>query len=230
MMKKLGFITYMMCNCVAVSREGVDYHDYPGYIRVWNAQLQYETFRPELRDIPLTTDPVKQKLRGEIGDDQVAIVAFELFQQHDFPGYINFWFKNKLAMRDDNADKLRDLLVLLAPVINMDKTNESWVLKIVNEAGGARMACDYVPVFSQFCYEMFLCVTLDTSGEAIGKYNGKLSQGAEVLCEAIARNSEWELKEEELKFLGIVGFRESEGGWECIRDFKNQWCPSEESS
>lgn len=225
--KKLGLMIYVMCSCMAFGREGIDYHDFPGYLDVWNAQMQYKTFRPELRGVPLTTDPVKQKLLKEIGDDPQAIEAFKLFHEHSFVEFTDCCISNFSMMLQANADKFREVLFEVAPVINLVNGSEPCIQKIIGIAGGARNVSNYIPTFPQFCYEMFLCLALDTSGEAVGKSDRKLSQAGVVTCEAIAHNSEWPLRAKELKFLEVVGCREDAGGSECICDFKEQWCPDE---
>ncbi|MDR1289148.1 MAG: hypothetical protein LBJ77_02015 [Holosporales bacterium] len=209
---------------MAFGREGIDYHDFPSYLDAWNVQMQYETFRPDLRGVLLTTEPVKQKLLGGIGNDPLSVKAFELFHQHRFLEFTDHCISNLSDMFQSNTDRFRDLLIKAAPVINLVDGREPYIRQIIGIAGGARNVSNYIPIFPQFCYEMFLCVALDTSGEAEGEYNGKLSQAAEVTCGAIARNSDWPLKPEELKFLQAVGLREDAGGSGCIRGFIKQWC------
>jgi hypothetical protein len=37
--KKLGIVVYLLCSFAAFGREGIDYHDYPGYLKAWNDHM-----------------------------------------------------------------------------------------------------------------------------------------------------------------------------------------------
>jgi hypothetical protein len=232
MMKKLGLIMYMICNWVAFGREGIDYHDFPEYIGMWNRHLDWSNdfFIPE--GAHFTTDPFKQKLRDEIGADPIAIRAFELFHQHKFTDVVDCWETYTDSMTKLNSSKFFYILMSLAPILNLTTDNSHYVEKIVQIAGGAKNIYNYLlhgPDFLQFCFEMFFCVMVDSDEGAGETSDYQLSRASESICEWFAEGSQGAISADEINLMDIVGIREAEGGYGCISDFKREWCSNEDN-
>jgi hypothetical protein len=217
---------------MAFSREGIDYHDFPGYLDAWNTHMDWSNdfFIPE--GVQFTTDPFKHKLLEEIGDDPLAAEAFELFHQHHFLEFTDHCISSLSSMSHVNADRFRELLFKAAPVINLVDGSEPWIRKIIDIAGGARNVYDNAlrdSQSSQFCFEMLFCVMVDTDeNPPEGTKGCVISQACESRCSGIVNPLRWPLAEKERELISIVDRREDEGGFGSAGIFMDMWCPDED--
>jgi hypothetical protein len=221
-----------MCSCVAFGREGIDYNDFPSYLDVWNAHMDWgnDFFIPE--GVQFTTDPFKHKLLEEIGDDPIAVEAFELFHQFRFFEFTLYCINNFSKMLQANADRLRELLFKAASVINLIDGSKPYIQKIIDIAGGARNVYDHAlrdSQFSQFCFEMLFCVMVETDGNPPEGTKGcVISQACESRCSGIVETDLWPLAAKERELISIVDLREDEGGFGSEGIFRSMWCPDED--
>jgi hypothetical protein len=191
------------------------------YICEWSEELiaPISAERIERECEEFSTDPFKEKLQKEIGDDPLAQDAFKLFHAYDFVGLWKYWEQNNNHMLPNNAARFRDLLALAAPIINDNESDRPIVKKIITLVGKEKCIPYYIPQFPQFGYEMFFCIMKDTEW---GTKNPKesLSRLCEHICYDIADNSIWPLVKEERILLMIVGSREDNGELMCRGRFK----------
>jgi hypothetical protein len=227
-MKKLVVAAAVLFNFVS---SGMD--QFNDYVLKWSAKVTAparDRWGTLNRD-DFSTKPFKDKLLGEMNDDHHAQKAFELFHEHDFTVFSEYWIQNNSNMLPENAGKFKDLVILSAIISNLidiDLQGEhgvhiepyaSNVKKIIKIAGGLNNVSSYNPQFPQFSFEMFFCVTIDTQRGG-GDNDPLISQASKEICSDIYEGEEkWPLKEEKWNILGIVGCREDAGGGGGRMDF-----------
>jgi hypothetical protein len=195
------------------------------YISEWSRYLTAPAGKVRRPDgLPFSTQIFKNKIQFEIGNEHLAVTAFNLFHSYFFTAFVDHCIDNLNKMSVNNGDKFRDLLITSAPVINLVKDSEPYIKKIVDIAGGAVNVYKYVPTYPQFCYEMLFCAMVDTDDTTPeGTDDGVISQACEYTCSEIDLTCLF--ADEERTLLRIVGYREAEEGSECLDHFKLKWCP-----
>jgi hypothetical protein len=178
-----------------------------------------------------STQPFKERLLEEVGDDQTALKAFELFYTRYFVKVWKYWKKNNGHMRSDNAERFLDLLALAAPIMNLNESDRMYVKEIVDTVGSNSYVDYYKPRFPQFCCEMYFCIAWDTKNKG-GTINPDilLSRICENVSADIANYQTWPLNEEMLKLMIIFGCGEDIGVMDCRFDFYIKWIDGKDST
>jgi hypothetical protein len=189
---------------------------------------EFSPLHPDCRDRDwdeFSTEPLKNKIFEEIGNDEFGQNALGIFFQHNFVELLEYWEENNANMLFENSEKFKDLLIRLAPVINLNESDKQYVQRIVNIAGDAKSVFHYVPKSwqsAQFCYETFFCVMVDEMKNK--ERNTRLFLACKSRCSDIAAVSDWPLKANELVFLENAGYYEDfSGGSRCLWKFARDW-------
>jgi hypothetical protein len=230
-MKKLAVAAAVLSCSISFGMVKTTLDKFNAFVSEWSEELTAPVSAERIeRDWDeFSTAPFKEKLQEEIGDDSLAQEAFKLFQGRDFVGLWNLWKEHNKTMSADNAGKFLDILILLAPILNEKESDRPIVKELVHIAGGGKSACNYVPQFQQFSYEMFFCLMVDSMWGS-KSYDEFLSQMCEGICGNIGctKNDSWPSREKELSLRLIVGCREDDTNL-CSFRFSAMW-ENEESS
>jgi hypothetical protein len=207
-------------------------NEFDTYVRGWATEVTSPLSEREERDYDdFSTQPFKERLLKEIGDDQAALKAFELFHAHDFVELWKHWKENKGHMLPDNAARFLDLSALAAPIININESDRIYVKEIVDTVGSKSYVDYYMPKFPQFCCEMFFCIAWDTDqNDCCKNQNELLSRLCKKVSANIANHQEWVLSKEMLKLMILFGCGEDIGEMHCKFDFYIKWIDGKDST
>jgi hypothetical protein len=236
-MRKLVLTTALLSCFDLFGMEKTPLEKFNDYVSEWSEELTapFSSERKRKNWSELTTKPFKEKLCAEIGEDSFALQGLDLFYLRKFPEFLEHWETNRESMLPSNAEKFRELLILLAPMMDLVEENEQYVKRIIGIAGKIENVVSYRTRFPQFSYEMFFCVTLEANNELDAveksrKYCGLYLQASEETCRHIASHFDWPHKKEELSLLRITGYYEDEIGvdddrlWDAVHYPDNGDC------
>jgi hypothetical protein len=174
-------------------------------------------------------------IRQDIGSDDAALQAWQLFFDCKLHELIDFYLEVSAKMSPINAERFKEILLLLAPIINVQSTldkdmvftsmekYQGYIDKIVSIWGGDPNVITFnVIQHPQFCFEMFLMQALKLEDAG----NGILFQAVRCMVgEFSASQYDWDGKEGEIALYGnSMGCYEDCGG-QCDLDdvWKNWW-------
>jgi hypothetical protein len=218
-MKKLLAASVALFVSVSECMDSPDFYD---------EHIKYLTRREgasvaERRSEKFNTFSLDAKLLGEIGDDPSALEAYRLFHLYKFDEFLDCYLNNCAIMRPDNAEKIRELLILITPIVAeseniIEKDREfDWdnkydefkktVFKFI--CNSEKATSDQIK-FPQFCYEVLGKAMIDAD------YNSDLSDRLSVFLESICRfvhqRFKWDGHEIEGYMFKVVGLRENDWG------------------
>jgi hypothetical protein len=231
-MKKL-VVTAALLSCFASFGMESDLpvpNEFDNYVRGWAKGLADPLSEIEGRDYDdFSTLPFEERLRKEIGNDPLALEAYNLFLAHDFVELWKYWKENNKRMLPDNAQRFLDLSALAARIININEHDRMYVKEIVDTVGRKSYVEYYMPRFPQFCCEMFFCVAIDTDQKDCAKNQYELlSRLCGNISADIANHQKWELSDE--KVMILFGCGEDVGEIDCKLDFDIMWIDDKDST
>jgi hypothetical protein len=110
---------------------------------------------------PIDSDIFKKAILEKIGADQLALQAYKLFNEDKYQELLDHWLENSSAMRSDNAQRFKEMLILITGVIAIEDDFGSWgtwynpwqekILRVVGDQNNVTK--DTFHHF-RFCYEL----------------------------------------------------------------------------
>jgi hypothetical protein len=173
-------------------------------------------------------------IRHDIGSDDSALQAFQLFSDCKLHELIDFYPEASTKMLPINAERFREILLLLAPILSVQRewdedlgftsmeTYQEYISKIVSVWGGDPSAITFNAIqHPQFCFEMFLMQVLKPGHLE----NGILFQA--VMCmvdEFLTQRHNWDGKKGETAIYSFsTGCYEDDGGRCAPKDVWPNW-------
>jgi hypothetical protein len=161
--------------------------------------------------------------------------AFQLFSACKLHELIDFYPQASTKMLPLNAERFKEILLLVAPILNVQRTWEDekigftspetykgYISKIVSIWEGDSTAIKFNMIqYPQFCFEMFLMMVLKLKDSG----SGILFQAVRCMVdEFLARQYEWNGKEGETALYDLsVGNYEDDGGQCEPKDVWENW-------
>jgi hypothetical protein len=174
-------------------------------------------------DEPFNTSRLGATLLEEIKGDTLAIEAYKLFHSYKFDELLAYWVKNNKNMHPDNAEKFRELLILITPVvaesenINEGEREFAWDTKYDEFK---KTVFEYVCVpekatpdqirFPLFCYEMLGKAMIDA--DTAEGLSDRLSIFLEDMYRFVHEYFTWDKKKNDGDLLNFIDERENEWG------------------
>jgi hypothetical protein len=122
--------------------------------------------------VPIDSNIIKDALVEEIGDDPPALQAYTLFNENNYPELLDHWLLNSSAMRPDNAQRFKEMLIWGTSVIatktdfdRWDTWANPWKEKILRVVGNRENVTKDIFQHSRFCYEMMFSILVDIGEE-----------------------------------------------------------------
>jgi hypothetical protein len=198
--------------------------DFMPYMERWAQMLEQDD---ERNGEHFSTGPLKEALTNEIGscstdiENLFADKALRIFHSHDFPKFIDYVSENIRNMEPENAKKMKEICIFLAPIIYTDKNRllkeeyydwnkcdaDEYVTKIVSLVGDRNLVTPETIQHPRFCFEMMLTALLDV--ECCG--SSILFRSLDFICNSIVEDCDWPEKSIESVLLGLVGLYENDG-------------------
>jgi hypothetical protein len=189
------------------------------YMTEWSKEFS-KPFQEQSKDLTLfSISPLKEALREEFNGDQTALTCFNFFDAHNFTGFQEFWEANNSHMLPENAAKFREVLLLIANVIDLYFGNDEYIRRLVILAGGIKSLLTHIPSLEnvQFCFEMIFCLIMETENSE-ERAESMIFMTCKRLCERLTDHQDyvgyWQQMEENIIFLGSTDYTEDE--IECI--------------
>jgi hypothetical protein len=148
------------------------------------------------------------------------------FHTHEFSELIDYFEENRLNMTEDNAERFREMLIVIAPIIFV-RAHSSWdddesplnsfdlqhpngevLKKIFSIIGDPYTITKKALIYPQFCFEMMFCALFDNDRGG----SDKLFQSCECLCLDVDKSSDWPGKKEEADLLDMTSIIEDAEG------------------
>jgi hypothetical protein len=173
-------------------------------------------------------------IQYDIGPDDVALQAFQLFSGCKLHELIDFYTQASTKMLPINAERFKETLLLIAPILNVKsrwedteigftspETYQEYISKIIAIWGGNPGSITFKVIqYPQFCFEMFLRQVLQPGH--LG--SGILFQAARCVVGELLSSCDWNGKAGETALYSFsMGCYEDCGGKCALKDVWPNW-------
>jgi hypothetical protein len=151
--KKLLFIVVGVFSLFSVSSmDGPCRQELDAYVSSYNSHRDFA---------PIDSDIFKKAILEEIGEDKLAREEYALFHEDKYPNILDHWLQNHSTMTLENAERFKELLILITGVIAIEDGfvrwedwDNSWKEKILRVVGDRSAVTENTFHHLPFCYKL----------------------------------------------------------------------------